>query len=499
MNDRLAAAALSRRLILKWLAAASASTWLGGCGSAAAPPLPAGGGDARRVLIIGAGMAGLAAANALNNAGVECLILEGRDRIGGRLWTRDLGGAPIDFGASWIHDPTGNPMTAFAQSAGVTQTPVDPTRDLLQFFLYQEESGAAPVTDVVEGFGHYSAFEQLAPQLLRQLGPQASLKDAILQYVSEVGPTLLPEQRRLVTHVIRYVEETFDSGAWETISLDQHVNSPIDNYGGSQFGDFPDGGYTRLVQAMAARSDIRLGHRVTRVVSTADGVSVYADAVQDGRSVPVVFSGSHALVTLPLGVLKAGTVTFEPPLSDAKRSAIERVGFGHFEKIALRFEEPFWERGLPKHSYFYFRSGSATQPTEFPFFLDLQKTLNIPVLVGLTSADFAQAFAAMPAADALARVQAILREAYGDGIPQPTAVLTSSWSLDEFTRGAYSYLPLGATAADMDTLAEPHGARVLFAGEASYKQRYGYADGALSSGLREVNRLLGITNAFVRP
>ncbi len=500
-EDRMSDVRQVRRLLLKLLGAASASALLPGCGNSDGPLLPPspGSNGVQRVVIVGAGMAGLAAANALANVGVTSIVLEARDRIGGRLWTRDLGGSPIDLGGSWIHNPMGNPMTAFASSAGVGQTAVDPTQDLAQFTLYQEESGLGSVDDVAAAFAHYDLFEAATPDLLNRLGPQASIRDAILQYVTDNSAALLPEQQRLITHVLRFIQETFDSGTWDSISLDQHVNAPTASYGGSAFGDFPDGGYVRLVHAMAANADIRLNHRVTRIAATDRGVTVSVDTVVNGQTVPVSFDGSHVLVTLPLGVLKNADVAFDPPLSEPKLSAISRVGFGHFEKVALRFDQPFWTGGTPPGSHFYFRSASTTEPTEFPFFLDLQKSLNLPVLVALTSGAFAQDFLTIPESAIRARIMAILREAYGNAIPEPTQVLISNWGSDEFTRGAYSYLPLGATADDMDTLAEPHGQRVLFAGEATYKQRFGYADGALSSALREVNRLLGLTNAAVTP
>ena len=76
-------------------------------------------GEPERVVIVGAGWAGLTAANALRNAGVECVVLEGRPRIGGRARTRDVDGHPVDLGCSWIHEPVGNPMTRFADQAGV--------------------------------------------------------------------------------------------------------------------------------------------------------------------------------------------------------------------------------------------------------------------------------------------------------------------------------------------------------------------------------------------
>lgn len=86
-----------------------------------------------RVVVVGAGIAGLTAANALNHAGVECVVLEGRDRLGGRLHTLDLAGRPVDMGGSWIHMPIGNPITALADVLGVPRVSGDPLPGLVAY------------------------------------------------------------------------------------------------------------------------------------------------------------------------------------------------------------------------------------------------------------------------------------------------------------------------------------------------------------------------------
>lgn len=485
---------LRRRALLRALGVAGASALLPGCGRSSGAG--ARGGPVGPVIIIGAGMAGLTAANALRHAGVDCVVLEGRDRIGGRLWTRDLGGIPVDMGGSWIHEPDGNPMSEFADRCGVERTEVDPTANLLSIYGYDEGSGALLPTDTAHAFAAYEGFVETESLWLSQAGDAASVKDGIEAYLAVAGAAMLPQQRLRAQHVTRFVHETFDAADWDDISLYYSVNSPVETYGGSEFGDFPIGGYTRLVQAMAGHTPVLLNHEVTRIEHGDAGVTVHA--LHEGQ--PLSFSGSHVLVTASLGVLKAGVLQFDPPLPLRKLEAIDKLGYGHFEKIALRFDQPFWqEGGLLPRTHFYFVSGDAQQPMEFPFFLDYQKAIGQPALVGLTSGQFAQQLAQMGEQAAQARVTAILREAYGSGVPEPTHVLCSSWGNDPFARGAYSYFAVGSAPEDMDTLAEPVGERLLFAGEATYKSRYGYADGALSSALREVRRILGTDDVGVDP
>src|SRR6478672_1579109 len=96
--------------------------------------IPAGvAGPVERVVVIGAGIAGLTVANALTRGGIECVVVEARDRIGGRLHTVDLAGSPVDLGGSWIHTPVGNPMSAFAQQVGVSCHSANPLSGLAGF------------------------------------------------------------------------------------------------------------------------------------------------------------------------------------------------------------------------------------------------------------------------------------------------------------------------------------------------------------------------------
>ena len=90
-------------------------------------------GPVRRVLVVGAGIAGLTVANALHHAGVECVVLEARPRVGGRLHTVDMAGRPVDLGGSWLHHPSGNPLRRFAREAGVECRPGDPLPTLAAF------------------------------------------------------------------------------------------------------------------------------------------------------------------------------------------------------------------------------------------------------------------------------------------------------------------------------------------------------------------------------
>lgn len=151
-------------------------------------------GAVERVLVVGAGIAGLAVANALTHAGVECVVLEGRDRADGRLHTVDLGGSPVDLGGSWIHMPDGNPLSAIARLAGVSCASADPVPEMAGFDC--AEGRRLTEVEAADLVGLYlGGFPQAAEGLLADLGAAASMDGAIEAFVAAAGLAPGPARR----------------------------------------------------------------------------------------------------------------------------------------------------------------------------------------------------------------------------------------------------------------------------------------------------------------
>jgi len=195
-------------------------------------------------------------------------------------------------------------------------------------------------------------------------------------------------------------------------------------------------------------------------------------------------------VTAPLGVLKAGAIAIDPALPAEKTASIAALGFGHFEKVALRFDEAFW---LDAGHVNWVHLGPGGERA-FPVFLDLTTTVGQPALVALCSAAFAEGLLAESTDATIDRVRALLAAMFGDGLPAPLDAFATRWGSDPFTRGAYTYVAVGADPDDFAALAAPVAGRLLFAGEHTTSQRFGYADGALDTGVREAKRLLGVSS-----
>ena len=190
----------------------------------------------RRVVVVGAGIAGLTVANALDHAGVECVVLEARRRVGGRLHTLDLAGSPVDLGGSWLHHPSGNPLRRFAVEAGIDCRPGDPLPTLAAFdvatglWLSHEEVEES-LTGDLEGF--LAALDALR----EQLGPNASAADGIEAYLATTG--LAGESLRRARQGLRASVEADAAGAAEQQSLEWLWTQ--DEYDDDYFGDLPRG------------------------------------------------------------------------------------------------------------------------------------------------------------------------------------------------------------------------------------------------------------------
>jgi polyamine oxidase len=189
-----------------------------------------------RVVVVGAGIAGLTVANALAHGGVECVVMEARDRIGGRLHTVDLAGWPVDLGGSWIHTPLGNPIRAFAQHAGVLCRSANPLPELASF-----DSGEGRKLSAAEVQAslrvQLKGFPEAKGRLLADLGPDASAADGIKAFVAGVG--LAPGPARRARQALRALVEAESAGLAERQSLRWMWNEI--EYEGHYFGDIPVG------------------------------------------------------------------------------------------------------------------------------------------------------------------------------------------------------------------------------------------------------------------
>ncbi|XP_061360449.1 protein FLOWERING LOCUS D [Gastrolobium bilobum] len=440
------------------------------------------------VIVIGAGLAGLAAARQLLRFGFKVTILEGRKRAGGRVYTKkmEVGNrvcAAADLGGSVLTGTLGNPLGIVARQLGDMLHKV---RDRCPLYSLDGKP-VDPEMDVkVE-----SAFNRLLDKAsrLRQLMGEVSVDvslGAALETFRQVcrGDSVNDEEMNLFNWHLANLEYA-NAGLLSNLSLafwDQ--DDPYD-MGGDHC--FLPGGNGKLVQALAENVTILYEKTVHTVRYSSDGVQVIAGSQ--------VFEGDMALCTVPLGVLKKGSMKFIPELPQRKLDGIKRLGFGLLNKVAMLFPHVFWEMDLDTFGHL---SNDPSRRGEFFLFYSYATVAGGPLLIALVAGEAAHKFESMPPTDAVTRVLQILKGIYepkGINVPEPIQTVCTRWGSDPFCFGSYSNVAVGASGDDYDILAESVGdGRLFFAGEATTRRYPATMHGAFLSGLREASNMAHYAN-----
>ncbi len=241
------------------------------------------------------------------------------------------------------------------------------------------------------------------------------------------------------------------------------------------------GGFQALAEHLAKQVKVRFDCRVERIELPLDGSAGVRLHTSQG-----MIESDAAIVTLPLGVLKAGAVVFDPPLGLAKKRAIEALGVGGLAKLALFFDEPFWPRD--RYVFGHIAEDRAAFPADV---VNLLVSNGIPCLVIVVGGALGRQLEAWDLDEATQWGLRFLRTLWGAQVPSPARVMRTEWSLDPLAYGSYSYVAVGSTPADFEALAEPVEDRLFFAGEATDRSHWACAHSAYLSGLREAARITG--------
>ena len=428
----------------------------------------------RPVIVVGAGVAGLSAARALQDAGVDVLVVEASDRIGGRIAAADVGGTQVDAGAMFIHGVTDNPLAAFCDAVGIEYVPVAYRMPS----VFDARAGTSVDGEFMHLAGAMGDFDDRIETLAAALPEDASVRDGIESFLEQAGRMSDDQKRYAAFALTHLLIEIYDAGPPDRMSLDAYVNAPYEEFAGGNH--VVPGGYMQVVDALAEGLDIRRGQPVSKIAHDAQGVTVTTPSGE--------LRGSHAIVTVSVGVLQSGWIEFDPALPEDKLGAINRLDMGNLEKVILRFDEPFWRTHSNASTFLYI----AEEPGEFPAFADWTEVSGAPTLVCLYGGRTARRVLDERNDDQIVSgAMRAVRAMFGDEIPEPVGTHVTRWRDDPFTLGSYSYLPIGSTVDDMTELGRPVGERLRFAGEATEPLFFATVHGAMMSGLREARRIAG--------
>eukprot|EP00850_Spirogloea_muscicola_P012275 SM000078S22134 [mRNA] locus=s78:514444:519523:- [translate_table: standard] len=445
------------------------------------------------VIVVGAGLAGLAAARQLLAFGHKVIVLEGRQRPGGRVCTKRMvqgeHAAAADLGGSVITGVLGNPLGVLAKQAGHTLLKIRDTCPLYQ-------PSGTPVDEAVDA-DVTAKFNRLLDEASKlraemEVSEYIALGTAMELLCNERGWGLEPAERQLLDWHMANLEYA-NAGLLGQLSLafwDQ--DDPYEMAGDHCF---LVGGNGKLVNALADGLPIFYGRMVTDIKYGDGGVKVVT--VRPGEqgkpnASEQVYEGDLVLCTIPLGILKRGTLHFEPELPARKQEAIKRLGFGLLNKVAMLFPHAFWG---PELDTFGRLSEDPSQRGEFFLFYSYARVSGGNLLIALVAGEAAIRFEKLPAQEAIARVLAALRGIYepqGVSVPLPLQTVCTRWAADAFAGGSYSNVAVGATGDDYDIMAESVSDRLFFAGEATMRRYPATMHGAFLSGLREAGHIASV-------
>ena len=461
-------------------------------------------GSVRRadVVIVGAGFAGLTAARRLRQAGRSVIVMEARDRVGGRVWNHDLGGGHISERGGTFVGPTQDRMLALIKELGMSTFPTfDDGNDVYVAgstkLTYSDTGplGTAPPdpSTAAETAAVVAQLDQMSTSVPVDAPWEASSAAQWESYTldrwvkeNSASPNfqaLVPlatrpifgmEPRELsLLFVLFYIASSGDEQNPGTFERN------FDTRGGAQQNRVVGGSQTiGLKIAAALGSRVVLSSPVRRIVQGGSGVTVYSDQV--------TVKAKQAIVAIPPAL--AGRIDYEPLLPYQRDQLTQRYGQGTLTKVAAVYDTPFWRsQGLNGTAVDTGGPVSATFDDSPP---DATADKGPGVIFGFVGGDNARSYAAMSPS---ARKQAVLSQYanfFGSQALQARDFFETFWSMEQWSRGCPVGIPAtGALLAYGPWLRQPVG-RLHWAGTETSNYWNGYMDGAVRSGERAASEVL---------
>ena len=450
--------------------------------------MPAAASHEADVVVVGAGLAGLAAAGDLVAAGASAVVLDARDRVGGRVLNEDIGeGKVVEVGAQWI-GPTQDRLAALARDVGVQTFPTYTAGDnqIEWSGSLRRYRGTIPrinplvLVDVQQALWRLNRLARTVPLDAPWEAPNAGRLDsqtvhswmrrnvptrgarALVQLGTEAVWAAQPEDVSLL-HLLFYIHS---GGSFESL-LDAEGGAQQDRFvGGSQLVAL------RLAERLGER--VVLGAPVRRISRSPGGVTVQADGAEA--------RGRRAVVAVAPTL--AGRIAYDPPLPGFRDQLTQRMPLGTVAKCMAVYDEPFWRaQGL---------SGLATSdtgPVKLTF--DNSPPDGSPgVLLGFLEGRQARELGRLRAEERRRAVVESFTRFFGLRAARPERYVERQWAEEEWSRGCYGcHMPTGAWTAYGPALREPIGP-IHWASAETATVWNGYMDGAVRSGERAAREVL---------
>lgn len=414
----------------------------------------------KTVIVVGAGISGLAAAKKLKEIGFNVVVLESQDKVGGRLRTNRSLGIAFDEGASWIHGINGNPITTLAQQAGMNS-----------FETLDEDIISYDIGGIPRSAATYDAAETELYTILETMMNSGSANQSFETVFTNLYPTKATDRlwKALLSTFV-----TFDTGDLDNLSsLLYHEG---EEYGGVE--KIATNGYDTIPNFLANGLDIQLNQRVSKI----DYTNAKVEVTHNGT----ISYADYVIVTVPLGVLKANVIQFAPALPSTKQTAIQNIGMNCVNKFLLTWNTAFWDD-------VQYLSYTPDIKDKYNYFVNLNKFHpNSNALMTFAYADYARQTETMTDAQVIDDIMTHLKDIYGNNIPAPTNILRTKWQANDNTFGSYSYTAMSTEMRHFNDLAQELNDKLFFAGEHTEIDYFSTAHGAYLSGIREADKIIDL-------
>ncbi|WOE31407.1 MULTISPECIES: NAD(P)/FAD-dependent oxidoreductase [unclassified Acinetobacter] len=428
------------------------------------------------IYIIGAGIAGLACANQLQQNGLQSIILEARDRIGGRIHTMDAKNFYYDLGASWIHGIEQNPIWKITQQYHIDTQVFN--YDVSQFYHANGECFSQTEQDYFE-----HCISQIMQQLSYSSHPIAA--DAIAEILSHVTDHSSPFPAQQLTTLLNAYFQYYANDPFAT-ELTQ-LSTYFHQYEGYFSGDeviFPQG-YQQLITPLSTGLDIR-----TNV--TVQSITLHDQHIQITDQNQQSYFAAKVIIAAPLGILKQQDIDFNPNLPQGYLDAIQKLGYGSFNKVYLSFKSPLVFKNDSNHqtiSHFFW----AKQ--QWINVLDLSDSYHQPTYLLLFGGQRAE-WIDHHDDDAILQWLAAALQQSVDFSQQPTQMIVTRWGADPLSKGSFSYPAPQHHRRLIQQLNTPLQQRLFFTGEHCSEDYAGTVHGAYLAGqatAQQINHLIDST------